>query len=88
MSDAIVRLDHRNEFDELIVEKANVHIERLDTKAFWIGIYPDKGAGWMVNTGVDSDGNWFFNVEEDDDNPEGGRSFMVSVAPTDRPEGK
>ena len=79
-TEAIVRMDHRNEFDELVVEKANVHIERMDKKAFWIGIYPKNGKGWMVNTGVDEHGEWYFNVDEDSERDEN-RSYSVRVRP-------
>lgn len=75
MSKAVVRLDGRKEFDELIVENATVHIERLDKKTFWIGIYPKKGPGWAVATGVER-GSWFFNVQEDTDK---GRLYRIKV---------
>lgn len=75
MSKATVRLDDRKEFDELIVENVMVHIERMDRKAFWIGIYPKDGPGWMVRTGVVRD-KWYFNVEEDATN---GRLHRIEV---------
>lgn len=75
MSKATVRLDDRKEFDELLVDRADVHIERLDGKAFWIGIYAKGGTGWMVNTGVVR-GKWYFNVQEDAIN---GRLYRIEV---------
>lgn len=57
----------RGEFDEVWVKNAFVHIERMDDKAFWIGIDPPKASGLpriMLNTGV-VNGQWYFNLEED-----------------------
>lgn len=52
------------EFDELFAENATIHIERMDERAFWIGINLPNGEQVMVNTGIASR-TWFFNVEED-----------------------
>jgi hypothetical protein len=67
------RLDHRQEFDEIVLPQASVHIERMDETAFWIGIEAIGLPGLMVNTGVNR-GTWYFNIEEDEHN---GRSFTV-----------
>ena len=52
------------ELDEVFICNASVHIERMDTTAFWIGIEADGLPPLMLNTGVHR-GTWFFNVEED-----------------------
>ncbi len=56
-----------DEFDEVWIKGANVHIERMDETAFWIGIDPPPSSGLpriMLNTGV-CKGEWYFNLEED-----------------------
>lgn len=58
------RMDHQGEFDELFLTNAYVHIERMGTRAFWIGIETPDGKRFCVNTGVYKD-QWFFNVQED-----------------------
>lgn len=64
------------EFDELWSSEASVHIERMDKRAFWMGIYlPDKRSV-MVNTGVTHSGIWFFNVDE---NWHEGRRYEIQV---------
>lgn len=62
------------EFDELFLKDATVHIERMNTRAFWIGIEAADGQRIHINTGVE-DGKWFFRVEEVD--AEGGISEVV-----------
>jgi hypothetical protein len=52
------------EFDELWLDKADIHIERMDDAAFWIGFYPEVGPELMLNTGVYR-GEWYFNIYED-----------------------
>lgn len=59
-----LKLDHRGEFDEVFVKKASVQIERMDEKAFWIGIDAPGMPTLMINTGVYM-GRWYFRVEED-----------------------
>jgi hypothetical protein len=54
----------RAEFDELFVENASVHIERMDEAAFFIGIDAKGFPGLLVNTGIQG-GKWYFNVQED-----------------------
>jgi hypothetical protein len=67
------RLDWQGEFDEVFVSDASlVHIERMDERAFWIGINVGKRM-LMINTGV-SDGEWYFRIEED---KIGGKEFVV-----------
>lgn len=72
---ATVRLDHRGEFDELFVGSAEVHIERMNTRAFWIGIDVKDGPTIHINTGI-ANGKWFFRVE-DVDTESGGISEVV-----------
>ncbi len=64
--------DHRGEFDEVWLKNADVHIERMRARSFWIGINSPDG-DIMINTGI-AYGEWFFNVEEDAIN---GRFFPV-----------
>jgi len=56
-------MDHQGEFDEMFLHNASVHIERMNTRAFWIGIETADGRNIHVNTGVHN-GKWFFNVED------------------------
>lgn len=52
------------ELDEVWIENAFVHIERMDDTAFWIGI-EGKGKPMLhLNTGVHR-GQWYFNIEVD-----------------------
>lgn len=67
-------LDHREEFDEVFVPNAFVHIERMNETGYWIGINAPGLPSLMINTGVHR-GVWFFNVEED---AIGGQSFSVT----------
>jgi len=67
------RLDHRQEFDEVYLAEASVHIERMDETAFWMGIEAEGLPRLMVNTGVER-GQWYFNVEEDEKD---GKRFTV-----------
>lgn len=64
------------EFDELFCANAFVHIERMDKRAFWMGITGPDGKDIMVNTGVTNDGIWFFNVDE---NWKGGERYEIQV---------
>lgn len=60
------------EFDEVFVDNAFVHVERMNTRAWWIGITPPKKSGLprlMINTGI-HDGEWYFNIEEDSLHPD------------------
>lgn len=52
------------ELDEVFIANASVHIERMDTTAFWIGIDAPGMAPLMLNTGVHR-GIWYFNIQED-----------------------
>lgn len=72
---AKLRLDNRGEFDELFVQDARVHVERMNTRAFWIGIEVKGGPMIHINTGIHH-GKWFFRVE-DVDSPLGGVSESV-----------
>jgi len=56
-----------------------VHIERMDTTSFWIGINLPDGQTMHVRTGVQR-GVWFFTIEED----KAGGGFWHSVQ---RPRG-
>ncbi len=58
-------LDHRKEFDEVFVQNATVHVERMDEKCYWIGINAPGLPMLMINTGVEQ-GKWFFTIEEDE----------------------
>ncbi len=55
--------DHRGEFDEVWLKNADVHVERMGARSFWIGIN-SPGGDIMINTGI-HDGEWYFNVSED-----------------------
>jgi hypothetical protein len=68
-----IRLDPQGEFDEAFFTNASVHIERMDTRAWWIGIETPEG-NFMINTGI-ADGKWFFNFEED---KLGGESHLLT----------
>lgn len=57
------KMDSKGEFDEVFLENASVHIERMDETGFWIGIDLPDGRCIHVNTGVER-GTWFFNVSE------------------------
>ena len=64
------------EFDEVFIRNAEVHIERMDTTAFWIGIEAEGFAPLTLNTGVHR-GTWFFNLEEDTELGDSGRFLQV-----------
>ena len=55
------RLDHRGEFDEVFVSGASIHVERMDTTGFWIGIDKKGFPSLSIRTGVHR-GVWYFNV--------------------------
>ena len=57
-------LDHLNEFDEVFVSNASVHIERMDEMCYYIGIEHKELPQLMIRTGVER-GVWFFNIEVD-----------------------
>lgn len=60
-------LDKDGELDEVFIKNAFVHIERMNDRGYWIGIYPPDKSGLpklMVNTGVHF-GEWFFGLYED-----------------------
>jgi hypothetical protein len=67
------RLDFRQEFDEVYVERATVHIERMDDACYWIGIDSKSLPSLRIFTGMQR-GVWFFNIQEDSDE---GRTFTV-----------
>ncbi len=54
--------DHRGEFDELFIDGADVHVERMSATSFWVGIR-SKTEDIHINTGVHR-GQWYFNVED------------------------
>lgn len=60
----MVRLDSFGELDEYFADGAHVHIERMDTRSFWIGLDLPGDRHVRINTGV-SGNKWYFNVEED-----------------------
>jgi hypothetical protein len=63
------------ELDEYFISNPRlVHIERMDKRAFWIGVDTARGMV-LINTGIDSRGMWYFNVEED---REGGQAYSVT----------
>src|SRR6185437_10408306 len=62
------------ELDEVFINNASVHIERMHETAFWIGISCEGKPPLMLNTGVHR-GTWYFNVEVD--SLEDPKSFYV-----------
>lgn len=73
------RCDKSGEFDELFADGAYVHVERMADRAFWIGV--ERGdQKVMINTGVNAEGDWYFNVEEDSLLPDS-KSFSIREAP-------
>lgn len=69
-----IRKCGNGEFDELFVT-GFVHIERMDTRAFWIGI-DTPGGQIHVRTGVEK-GVWFFNIEQEFEDGRAGEDFQV-----------
>lgn len=57
-------LDCRKELDEMFIQDAMVHIERMNETGFWIGIDSPGMPRLHINTGCHED-TWFFNIEED-----------------------
>ncbi len=67
------RLDQDGALDEVFLENANVHIERMHKTGYWIGFDLQDGGRILLNTGL-SRGQWFFTVQE---GQAGGRIFSV-----------
>lgn len=72
--------------DEIVMHDAHVHIEQMDDRCWWVGIYLDGGVDryWMGNFVCDSRGHMRFveqenyRVEWDDD-----RSHEIETAGQD-----
>ena len=56
--------DNNGELDEIFLKATHVHIERMDTMAFWVGVNLPDGSLVHMRTGV-AGGVWYFNVEGD-----------------------
>lgn len=72
MSDEAKKHDFKlsdDELDEFFVSGADIHVERMNTAAFWIDISHPSLPGLSINTGVHR-GVWFFNVQNNSEDDE------------------
>jgi len=52
------------DIDEIVVHNCTVHIEQMDDRCWWIGIYMSDGSYWMGNFIADSRGRMRFSEQE------------------------
>lgn len=61
--------DDAGDIDEIVIRGAMVHVEQMNDRSWWIGIYKDGGADapcWMGNFSADSRGRMRFTEQEND----------------------
>lgn len=54
------------DIDEIVLSGVNVHIEQMNDRCWWIGIYRGDGTYWMGNFVADSRGRMRFVEQEND----------------------
>lgn len=52
--------------DEIVLHGVDIHIEQMDHRCWWIGIYRPDGTYWMGNFTADSRGHMRFSEQEND----------------------
>lgn len=57
-------LDACGDIDEIVLHDATVHIEQMDKRCWWIGLYREDGTYWMGNFVADSRGRMVFSEQE------------------------
>lgn len=50
--------------DEIVLHGVDVHVEQMDGRCWWIGIYRPDGTYWMGNFAADSRGRMRFSEQE------------------------
>lgn len=55
-----------NDIDEIVLHNALVHVEQMDDRCWWIGVYLDDDRCWAGNFIADSRGRMRFAEQEND----------------------
>lgn len=48
------------DIDEIVIGAANVHVEQMDDRCWWIAVWRDDGSSWSGNFSADSRGRMRF----------------------------
>lgn len=63
-ADRVLWNDRGISIDEVVLNNVNVHVEQMDTRTWWIGMYRADGTYWMGNFVADSRGRMRFTEQE------------------------
>lgn len=55
------------DIDEIVLHNVDIHIEQMDNRCWWIGIYRPDGSYWMGNFTADRYGRMRFSEQENAD---------------------
>lgn len=59
-----VDLPFGGDIDEIVLHGVDVHIEQMDDRCWWIGLYRPDGTYWHGNFTADSRGRMRFSQQE------------------------
>lgn len=62
--DRILWNQGREVIDEIVIHNAMVHVEQMDDRCWWIGVYKPDGSRWSGNFSCDSRGRMRFTEQD------------------------